>query len=83
MWAAIFATSAATVTLKCGGSSNTFTVNAGVTKLKIPLAVGKMTVKMVRYGQNIINYTPDAYTYVTNPVQCRFTPQVRSRKSAN
>ena len=70
MWAVVFATSGATVTLKCGSSSNTFVVNSGVTKLKIPLAAGQMTVQMVRNTQTIINYTPDGYTYVTNPVQC-------------
>jgi len=80
MWAVVFATSGATVTLKCGGSSNTFVVNAGVTKLKIPLAAGKMTVQMVRNGGTVIDYTPDAYTYVTNPVQCGFPPQVRAKK---
>jgi len=70
MWAAVFATSGATVTLQCGSSSNTFTVTPGVTKLKIPLAAGKMTVQMVRNTETIINYTPDGYTYVTNPVKC-------------
>jgi len=74
MWAAVFATSAASVTLKCGSSSNTFTVAAGVTKLKIPLAAGKMTVQMVRNSVTVINYTPDAYTYVTNPVKCESPP---------
>lgn len=70
MWAAVFAPSAATVTLSCGSSTQTFNVNAGVTKLKIPLAPGKMSVKMVRNGQTIIEYTPSGYTYVTNPVTC-------------
>jgi glucan endo-1,3-alpha-glucosidase len=70
MWAVVFSTSGATVTLKCGGSSNTFIVTPGVTKLKIPLAAGKMTVQMVRNAETIINYTPDGYTYVMNPVQC-------------
>ncbi len=71
MWAAVFATAPATVILKCGGSSNSFNVNAGVSKLKIPLAAGKMTVQMTRNGQTTINYTPDEFTYVTNPVLCK------------
>ena len=72
MWAAVFATSKATVTLQCGSSSSTFTVNPGVNQLKIPLAAGKMTVKMVRNGQTIINQTPQDFTYTLSPVLCAF-----------
>jgi len=71
MWAAVFATAPATVILKCGGSTKSFNVDAGVTKLSIPLAPGKMTVQMVKYGQTIIDYTPDGYTFVTNPIKCK------------
>lgn len=73
MWAAVFATAPSTVTLKCGNSQSSFNVNAGVTKLKIPLAAGKMTVQMVRSGATLINYTPQEYTYNLNPVTCTFT----------
>ncbi|KAF8983616.1 glycosyl hydrolase family 71-domain-containing protein [Cyathus striatus] len=76
MWAAVFATSSATVTLKCGSSSQTFTVNAGVNKLKIPLAAGQITVTMVRNGQTVINKTPTDFTYVTNPTLCNTTPEL-------
>ncbi|KAH9476860.1 Glucan endo-1,3-alpha-glucosidase agn1 [Psilocybe cubensis] len=69
MWAAVFATSPATVVLRCGSSSSTFNVSPGVNKLKIPLAAGKITVQMIRNGQTIINYTPSDYTYVLNPVR--------------
>ena len=72
MWAAVFATGPATVILACGGSSQSFNVVAGVNKLSVPLSPGKMTVQMIRSGQTIINYTPADYTYVTNPVLCRF-----------
>jgi hypothetical protein len=73
MWAAVFATSKATVILQCGSSSSTFTVNPGVTTLKIPLAAGKMTVKMIRNGLTIINDTPQDFTYVLNPPLCAFS----------
>ena len=72
MWAAVFATAKATVTLECGSSSSTFTVTPGVNTLKIPLAAGKMTVKMVRNGQTIINETPEDFTYSLNPELCTF-----------
>ena len=71
MWAAVFATSQATVVLKCGSSSGTFSVGPGVTKLSIPLSPGQMTVQMIRSGQTIINYTPNDYTFITNPVTCK------------
>ena len=76
MYAAVFATSKATVTLQCGSSSSTTTVNPGVTLLKLPLAAGKMTVKMVRNGQTIINQTPPDYTYNPAPTLCTFFPQM-------
>ena len=72
MWAVVFATGPATVVLKCGSSSNTFSVASGVTKLKIPLSPGKMTVQMIRSGQRIVDYTPDGYTYITNPATCGY-----------
>ena len=71
MWAVVFATAPATVVLKCGGSSNSFSVPSGITKLSIPLSPGQMTVQMIRSGQTIIQYTPDGYTYITNPVTCK------------
>ncbi|KAL1746452.1 glycosyl hydrolase family 71-domain-containing protein [Schizophyllum fasciatum] len=67
MWAVVFSTGPATVTIRCGSSSNTTTVGAGITKLLTPLSPGQMTVTMVRGGQTVINYTPTDYTYVTNP----------------
>lgn len=76
MWAAVFATSQATVTLECGSSSSTFTVSAGVSTLKIPLAAGGMSVKMVRNGKTIISETAQNYTYVLNPVLCTFFKNV-------
>ncbi|KAF9484188.1 hypothetical protein BDN70DRAFT_181683 [Pholiota conissans] len=78
MWAAVYSTASATVILKCGSSSSSFSVGAGVSKLKIPLAAGKMTVQMIRNGQTIINYTPTDYTYVTNPVQYNYNAWVGS-----
>ena len=72
MWAVAFATSEATVTLQCGSSSSSFNVTAGVNKLKIALAAGGMSVKMIRNGQTIISETAQNYTYVLNPVLCAF-----------
>lgn len=67
MWAAAFVTSKATVTLQCGSSSSTFPVTPGVNKLKIPLAEGEMSVKMVRNGQTIISETAQGYYFDLKP----------------
>ena len=72
MWAVVFSTGQATVTIRCSSSTNTTTVGAGITKLMTPLSPGQMTVTMVRNSQTIINYKPTDYTYVTNPATCEF-----------
>ena len=69
-WAAVFATADATVTLKLGGSQQTFNVGPGVSKLKIPTAPGQITVSMVRNGQTIINKSPTDFTFTDNPTLC-------------
>jgi len=81
MWAAVFATSPASVTLQIGSSSSTFQVTAGVNKLKIPLAVGQMSVKMVRNGQTIIEGASTGYTYINNPVLYNYNAWVGSATS--
>jgi len=78
MWAAVFATSQATVTLQCGSSTSTFTVGPGVTTLQSPLAPGEMTVKMIRNGRTIIDQTSQNYTYVLTPVLYNYNAWVGS-----
>ncbi|KDQ33034.1 glycoside hydrolase family 71 protein [Pleurotus ostreatus PC15] len=72
LWAVVFATSPGSVTLTSGTNTQTFSVNAGVNKLKLPLSPGKITVSMTKNGQVIINYSPAGYTFITNPVTCAF-----------
>ncbi|KAJ7697830.1 glycosyl hydrolase family 71-domain-containing protein [Mycena rosella] len=73
LWAAAFCSSACTVTLKCGTSTATFANQpAGVNKLKIPLAAGKITVSMIKNGQTVISKTDPDFTYVTNPTKYNF-----------
>ncbi|KAI5832076.1 hypothetical protein K523DRAFT_334890 [Schizophyllum commune Tattone D] len=81
MWAVVFSTGQATVTIRCGSSSNTTTVGAGITKLLTPLSPGQMTVTMVRNSQTIINYTPTDYTYVTNPATYNYNAWVGSARA--
>ncbi|KAK0206918.1 glycosyl hydrolase family 71-domain-containing protein [Desarmillaria ectypa] len=72
LWALVFATSSASVTLQIGGSSQTFSIGAGVTKLSIPLDYGKITVKMVKNSQIVIDQTPTDFTYIASPSQYNY-----------
>ncbi|KAF5376288.1 hypothetical protein D9615_008530 [Tricholomella constricta] len=84
LWAVVFATSPSTVTLTVGSSTQTFTnVPAGVSKLKIPLAPGKITVRMVKNGATVIQQTPSDYTYITNPVKYNFNVYVGAAKGVS
>ncbi|KAL1750244.1 hypothetical protein FB107DRAFT_279810 [Schizophyllum commune] len=65
MWAVVFSIGQATVTIRCGGSSNTTTVGAGITKPLTLLSPGQITGTMVRNSPTIINYTPTDYAHVT------------------
>ncbi|KAK0491404.1 glycosyl hydrolase family 71-domain-containing protein [Armillaria novae-zelandiae] len=72
LWALVFATSSASVTLQIGGSSQTFSVGAGATKLSIPLDYGQITVQMVRNSQTVISQTDTGFTYIANPSQYNY-----------
>ncbi|KAF9031789.1 WSC-domain-containing protein [Hymenopellis radicata] len=63
MWAVVFATSPATVTLGIGSYRQDFQVGSGITKLKIGLQPGQMMVQMVRSGQTVIYQSPSDFTY--------------------
>ncbi|KAK0461733.1 glycoside hydrolase family 71 protein [Desarmillaria tabescens] len=72
LWALVFATSSASVTLQIGGSSQTFSVGAGVTKLSIPLDYGQITVTMVKNSQTVIDQTATDFTYIASPSQYNY-----------
>ncbi|KAJ7186743.1 glycoside hydrolase [Mycena filopes] len=79
LWAVVFATGPASVTLAAGGSSQTFqNVSAGVTKLKIPLAAGTIAVSLVRDGTTLIQKTDTEYTYIESPELYNFNFYVGS-----
>ncbi|KAJ2919641.1 hypothetical protein MD484_g834, partial [Candolleomyces efflorescens] len=76
LWVAVFATSPAQVVLKSGGNSQSFNVNTGVSKLRVPSAEGRITVQMVRGGQMIIDQTPTDFNYVNNPTRYNYNAYV-------
>ncbi|KAF9495858.1 hypothetical protein BDN71DRAFT_1390602 [Pleurotus eryngii] len=78
LWAVVFTTSPGSVTLTSGTNTQTFSVNAGVNKLKLPLSPGKITVSMTKNGQVTINYSPAGYTFITNPGTYNYNAYVDS-----
>lgn len=70
MWAVVFATSAGQVTLYSSDTnSQTFNVNAGVTKLSFPLTEtgGYMRATLTRNGVVITDFAPPDYFFQPNP----------------
>ncbi|KAJ3878391.1 glycoside hydrolase [Lentinula edodes] len=65
LWAAVFCSSICNVTLQVGAYSQDFkNLPDGVNKISIPLkALGFVTVKMSKNGQQVINHTPSDFQY--------------------
>ncbi|KAJ3813075.1 glycosyl hydrolase family 71-domain-containing protein [Lentinula aff. lateritia] len=65
LWAAVFCSSTCNVTLQVGAYSQDFNnLPHGVNKISIPLkALGFVTVKMSKNGQQVINHTPSDFQY--------------------
>ncbi|KAJ3994580.1 glycosyl hydrolase family 71-domain-containing protein [Lentinula boryana] len=73
LWAAAFCTSTCTVTLTLGGSTQTFSnLPYGVNKLKLPLAVGTVGIKMVKGSTTVINASPTGFSVVATPSQYNY-----------
>ena len=69
LWAVVFATAPATVTLATSDSvSKQFSVNAGVSKLSLELTPGGyMQASLSRNGNTVVNLQPDGYSFNPNP----------------
>ncbi|KAJ3864516.1 glycosyl hydrolase family 71-domain-containing protein [Lentinula novae-zelandiae] len=73
LWAAAFCSSTCTVTLTLGSSTQTFSNLAyGVNKLKLPLAVGTVGIKMVKGSTTVINASPTGFSVVATPSQYNY-----------
>lgn len=76
MWAVVFATQPATVTLTTG-SPQTFDVPAGVTKLSLALQPGAgMSGSVSRNGNTVVDVQAPGYTFETNPTTYNFNAYV-------
>lgn len=69
-YALVFATAPSTVVLSSGAGSQTFSVNAGATRLQYALAAGGgMSAKITRNGADVVNFSP-SFTFNGNPAIC-------------
>jgi glucan endo-1,3-alpha-glucosidase len=67
LWAVVLATADSTVTLTSGSNTQSFAVKAGLTKLRIPNAVGGVSGSVARNGQTVAALTIDGFQYTNSP----------------
>ena len=67
LYAVVMATAAGSVTLNAGSTSQTFQVSAGLSKLKIPSAVGGMGGSISRNGQTVATVNAQGFQYTLTP----------------
>lgn len=69
LWAVVFTTAAANVTLSTSAAKNqTFSVPAGLSKLNMPLTVGGyMQGSIMRNGKSVVSLKPSGYTFTATP----------------
>ncbi|KAJ9112555.1 hypothetical protein QFC19_000572 [Naganishia cerealis] len=73
LYALVFATDSATVTLTAGKNTQSYAVSKGVNKLKLSSSAGSITAKMVRNGKTVSSYDAgSAYTYTESPSTYNF-----------
>lgn len=82
LYAVAMTTDAATVTLTSGSTTETFSVSAGLTKLKIALSAGSISGSISRSGNTVASYDAgSAFTYTTSPITYNFNYFVGSSSS--
>ncbi|KAJ3969097.1 glycoside hydrolase family 71 protein [Lentinula raphanica] len=73
LWAVAFCSSTCTVTLTLGTSTQTFSNLAyGVNKLKLPMAIGTVGIKMVKSSTTVINASPTGFSVIATPSQYNY-----------
>ncbi|TFK49592.1 glycoside hydrolase family 71 protein [Heliocybe sulcata] len=74
LWAVVFSTAAATVTLSTSATTNqTFSVAAGVSKLNMPLTVGGyMQGQIIRSGKTVVSLKPSGYNFTAKPTSYNY-----------
>jgi len=73
LYAVVLATAPATVTLYSGSTSQTFNVQAGLSKLKIPSAVGGIGGTITRGGATVASYSSGSdFQYTLHPMSYNY-----------
>ncbi|WWC86171.1 uncharacterized protein L201_001044 [Kwoniella dendrophila CBS 6074] len=82
LWVVVLATADSQVTLTSGSNSQTFSVSAGLNKLKLSLSEGSISGSITRSGQTIASYNAgSAFTYTTSPQTYNYNYFVGSSSS--
>ncbi|WVQ71228.1 hypothetical protein IAR50_000753 [Cryptococcus sp. DSM 104548] len=82
LYAVVMTTDAATVTLTSGSTTESFSVEAGLTKLKISLAAGSISGTITRSGSTVASYDAGSdFTYTTTPTTYNYNYFVGSSSS--
>ena len=72
LYAVVLTTGPATVTLTSGSNTQTFNVQGGLTKLKIPSSAGSISGSIVRSGSTVASYTSPYVVYYNSPITYNF-----------
>ncbi|WWD17948.1 hypothetical protein CI109_102393 [Kwoniella shandongensis] len=73
LYAVVLASQPSTVTLTSGSNTQTFSVSAGLTKLKIPMSAGSIGGAINRSGSNVASYNSgSAFSYTTSPAHYNY-----------
>ena len=67
LYAVVLTTGAAEVTLTSGSNTQTFSVQAGLTKLKIPSSPGSISGSIARSGSTVASYSSGTSVYTNTP----------------
>ncbi|BEI82626.1 hypothetical protein CcaverHIS002_0304940 [Cutaneotrichosporon cavernicola] len=79
LYAVVFATAPSVATLTSGGNSMSFSVPAGLSKIKMPLAPGTIGGTIERGGQRVVTFSAGAqYSFTTTPTAYNYNYWVGS-----
>lgn len=67
LYAVVLTTGPATVTLTSGSNTETFSVQGGLSKLKVASAEGAMSGSIIRSGSTVASYASSGSVYTKNP----------------
>jgi glucan endo-1,3-alpha-glucosidase len=81
LYAVVLCTEAATVTLTAGSNTQTFSVSAGLSKLKVASSAGGISGSIARNGATTASYTSTGFSWTTTPATYNYNYFVGSSSS--